>query len=335
MVAEVMLRGGAASLVPERWAEEPARAGEAVALADAAADPTLQAMTRTAAASGHLGVGDLEGARSLAAEALTIAQHDCPPFVSLYTRLISVQYLAYQGDLEGAEEANNALRELATQIGLSDAHLWHYACAATIANLRGTRGDVADLVRSFVDWQPASAVWRSAHASALAQAGRTDEAARAVRDYRLDDPASVPLDAFSFLTWSFLAIVSMHTSDARLGAVLEQLIRPYQTLWCQLMVFVRGPMCWFLAASVAAQRRWDEAIELFDHTDRLLAERHLDPYRLILMRDLGHVLVASGTPANCQRAADIIPEGVQRATERGLDRLTNQFRGLLAAIPSV
>ena len=331
VVAEVMLRSGPATLVPERWAAGPARSAEAVAVADAAGDPTLQAMTRGAAASAHLGVGDFEGAQNLAAEALSIAERDCPPFVKLYARWISVQYLAYQGDLNAAEQANNELREFARKIGSSDADLWHQACGGSIANLRATgRGGMADLIGNFADRQPRSALWRSAHASALAESGRADEAVRVVHENHLDDPASIPGDMFSFLTWSQLAIVSMHTADARLGAALEQLIRPYQALWSQYMLFVRGPMCWFLAASLAAQRRWDEAIDLFDLTDSLLAERRLEPCRLILMRDLARALVASGTPSHRRRAAEVITEGVRRSTEQGLDRLAAQFHGILA-----
>ena len=333
VVAEVMLRSGPATLVPERWEGGPARSAEAIAVANVAGDPTLQAMTRGAAASAHLGVGDFEVARSLAVEALTIAERDCPPFVKLYARWISVQYLAYQGDLNAAEEANNELREFAGQIGAPDAALWHQACAGSIANLRGTgRGGMADLIGNFADRQPGSALWRSAHAAALAEAGRIDEAVRVVYENHLDDTPSIPRDMFSFLTWSQLAIVSMHTGDGQLGAALEHLIRPYQVLWSQYMIFVRGPMCWFLAASLAAQRRWDEAIDLFDVTDRLLAERRLEPCRLILMRDLAHALVASGVPRHHRRAAEVIVEGVRRAKEQGLDRLVAQFEGILAAI---
>jgi DNA-binding SARP family transcriptional activator/tetratricopeptide (TPR) repeat protein len=334
VVAEVMLRSGPATLVPERWAAGPARSAEAVIVADAAGDPTLQAMTRGAAASAHLGVGDFDSARSLATEALRIAERDCPPFVKLYARWISVQYLAYQGDLNAADQANDDLREFARQIGSSDANLWHQACAGSIANLRATgRGGMADLIGNFADRQPRSALWRSAHASALAEAGRTDEAVRIVHQNHLDDPASVPEDMFSFLTWSQLAIVAMHAADARLGAALEQLIRPYQALWSQYMLFVRGPMCWFLAASLAAQGRWDEAIDFFDLTDGLLAERHLEPCRLILMRDLARALATSGTPPHRRRATDVVTEGVRRSTEQGLDRLAAQFHGVLAAIP--
>ncbi len=291
-------------------------------------------MTRGAAASAHLGVGDFEVARTLAAEAVRIAERDCPPFVKLYARWISVQYLAYQGDLNAAEEANNELREFARQIGAPDADLWHQACSGSIANLRATgRGGMADLIGNFADREPTSALWRSTHASALAEAGRIDEAVRVVHENHLDDPASIPRDMFSFLTWSQLAIVSMHTADAHLGAALEQLIRPYQALWSQYMLFVRGPMCWFLAASLAAQRRWDEAIDLFDLTDRLLVERSLEPCRLILARDLARALVASGTPSHHRRAAELITDGVRRANEQGLDRLASQFEGLLGAIP--
>ncbi len=331
--AEVLIRTAIAAAVPETWETQLARSTEAVSLADATGDPTLRALARTMAMSPWMVVGDFDRARRLTSEAVEISQHDCPPFVTLVARWVPLQFLAYDGDLDGFEAANNEMFAATQQVAFPDGQQWWGANAACAAVLRAEEGDLADLVGGLVDEYPGSMGWTVAHAQFLALAGRTEEARRVLSDSGLRRPAALPRDHLTLNTWGNLGRCALHLEDPELGAAAEEVLRPYQHQWPHFVLLTLGPVLSPLASSVAAQGRWDEAIELFDAADAVMAERGLTLFRLLAWRYQARGLAASSSPAHIERCRQVAERALRQATERGLDRLAGEFEGILAGLP--
>jgi class 3 adenylate cyclase/tetratricopeptide (TPR) repeat protein len=332
VLAEVLMRTSTAALVPERWASAVARATEAVTLADAIGDPSLRAMTRLFGMSAHLGVGDVDTARSLIEQATAIAAADCPPYFSMIVRYSSVQLLAYDGRLDEAERSYHRVAEFGRDIGSADIEQWAWVGVVNIEALRGRRGDRVDDILIQADDNPGSLGWRTGAVRALAIAGRHEEARRMLVEHQLDRPAAFAPHQFSFTSWTQLGIVAMRLGDAALGSEVETLLRPYQDLWSHHLVFYDGPISWFLGAAVAAQGRWPEAVALFDLADRALADAGLEPFRPVVAIDLARTLAASGDPEDRRRAREVAERERAAATARGLDRLSAQFDAVLARL---
>ncbi len=332
VVAEVLLRSGQAVLVPERWEAAPSRQREVISLADEAGDPTLRALSRLWAGCSYLGVGDVAEARRLIGAGTSIAENDCPQHITAIATAFEVQFVAYGGDLPGAEAANDKARELGEQLGMPDAEQWWAAIFAGFEFLRGHENDLADLVVVYADQYPEAAVWRCAHAHHLAEAGRLDEAREVIRTYRLDQPEAFPHDQFRLIAWTNLALALMSLKDAELGAALETVLRPYEHLWSHYVGFTLGPVRWQMAALKVAQGLYDEAIEHFDAADTVLREQGMPLFRLVLHRDLARTLLASRVRAHHLRAEKVAKDGVEEASRRDLHGLVRQFADVLRAL---
>jgi hypothetical protein len=117
-----------------------------------------------------------------------------------------------------------------------------------------------------------------------------------------------------------------------MGAAIERELRPYEDLWMSIEVYCFGPVTWPLAAAVSAQRRFEEADELFARTDRLLEERGLRLARNMMRRDWVLTLSRSDSPAHLAQARTLAELGAATAAQDGHDRLTQTFQELRASL---
>lgn len=333
VLAEVLVRTGRANLVPERAAAAPDLLAEAAVLADQVGDPTLAAMVRVFGNAAYLGVGDFDRARRSIAEAVDIAATGCPPLVQAMIHANTVQHLLYQGHVAEAIKANDDFLLLGQQLGMADVEQWWAANTMTTAYLQGRIGDLADAAGEFADRYPAGINWRYSHAWMVAEAGRLSEARHIVDTYALGRPDAFPVDDLTIVGWSYLAMLALLLDDAALGAAAEAVLQPYQHLWVNIQIFANGSVVWTLGACAAAQGRYDEADQLFERADGLLAERGLNLHRNVHAWYHALSLSRSGSPTHRDRARQLAQAGAEQATAAGLDRLAERFQQLLASLP--
>jgi tetratricopeptide (TPR) repeat protein len=240
---------------------------------------------------------------------------------------------AVSGPIAEAISANNELLGFYQQISLPDGEQWWAATAMGIAFLQGTIADTADPSGAFAERYPNAKAWRGTHAWALAEAGRLDEARAVIDRHGLDHPERFPTDEFITASWAYVAFLALLVDAPDLGAATEHLLRPYEHLWINLQIFTVGPVAWLLAIAVAAQGRYAEAEELFDRSDRLLAERGLDLHRNLHLLYHAVALSRSATADHRLRARELARLGVAATARPELDRLRQRFEQLLASLP--
>ncbi|HVS68033.1 MAG TPA: AAA family ATPase [Mycobacteriales bacterium] len=338
VLAEVLIRSARSNLLPNRMAVAQALVPESVALADASGDPTLAALSRLFEQVMCLGIGEIERAEHTLSEALRIAETDCPPMVFALCRVNTVQYLLYADRLQEATDLNNQILAFTQQIGIADGDQWWGAVVMAIEFLKGAFGDVADAVGDFAARFPNAKTWQGTHAWTLAEAGRLDEAREVVARHRLDRPDLFPVDDFILAGWTYPALLALMVEDASLGAAAEAVLRPHEHLWITIDVFCIGPVSWPLATALGAQRRFDEADEMFQRAESLLAERGLHPGRRVVTLYRAISLSRSNDPEHRRRTAELIAQGLEESAAAGLDPLRKRFGSLalrLGEVPPV
>jgi tetratricopeptide (TPR) repeat protein len=334
VLAEVLLRTARANLVPSRAALAPGLLAEAVDLADQVGDPTLAALVRNFANASYLGIGQVDRARRYLAEAVDITASGCPPLVQAMIRANTVQHLLYQGRMTEAIKTNDEFLEFAQQLGMADVDQWWAANAMVTAFLQGRIGELADAAGEFAEQLSDSITWRYSHAWMLAEAGRLSEARQVVDDHALGRPEAFAIDDLTIVAWSYLAMLALLLDDPDLGAAAEAVLQPCQHLWISIQIFVNGPALWALGACAATQGRYDEADQLFERADGLLAEHGLQLHREVFAYYHALSLSRSESAAHLQRARELAETGAQKATAAGQDQLAERFNQLLAAIPA-
>lgn len=320
--------------VPERWAEQPARLAALTEIADFTGDPILRSLARHWAAYASVGVGDLTHARRTYEEAAAIAETDGRPSFALLGQWMLVQFLAYDGDVAGAERAAALLHERARRVGWEDADQWYGAARQAIGWAQGRTHEAADLIGALADANPGYPGWRFGQAEALCRAGRLDEARAIVERYGLNRAGAVPWDHFSPLAWTSAACAAFFLADAEFGALAEESLRPYADFWAHCGMWITGPTTWTLALAVAAQGRWREAAVLFEAAEAVLESHGLVGHRLQVTGDLIHALLARGDGKAAVRARDLAQAARAEAAERGLMVLVARFDALLAQTSS-
>jgi class 3 adenylate cyclase/tetratricopeptide (TPR) repeat protein len=333
VLVEVINRTSRMQLLPEHAHTGHALVIEALGLADMIGDPALAARTRVFAHVSCSILGDLARAERFVNEAVEIARTDCPPFLDALCRANSVQYLLYHGQIAEATSTNNELLAFYQQISLADGEQWWAATALGIALLQGAIADTADPAGQFADRYPTAMAWRGTHAWALAEAGRLDEAREVIDRYGLDHPERFPIDEFILSAWAYIAMLALLLDDPALGAAAENLFRPYRNLWINLQIFTNGPVVWMLAFAVAAQRRYDEAEELFERSDEMFAEQGLGLHRNLQLFYRSLALSRSDLTAHRRRARELARRGVAATALPELDRLRHRFELLLESLP--
>jgi hypothetical protein len=240
-----------------------------------------------------------------------------------------VQYLLYADRMQEATDLNNEILAFTQQLGVADADQWWGAVVMAIEFLKGAFGDAADAVGEFAARFPSAKTWQGTHAWTLAEAGRLDEAREVVARHRLDRPDLFPVDDFLLAGWTYPALLALMLDDASLGVAAEAVLRPYEDLWITIDVFCLGPVSWPLATALGAQRRFDEADEMFARAESLLGERGLHPGRRVVRLYRAISLSRSSDPEHRRRTAELVAEGIAESAAAGLEPLRQRFESLL------
>lgn len=315
-----------AVLVPARMARLPQRAARMVELADRTGDPALRSMSRVHAAATAINVGDIAGARQLAETAARLAAAEASPTIVWITRTATVQFLAYDGDLAAARQANDDCLALGQQAGEPDAAVWWGAIAASIATLDGTSPQLADAYGAFADQYPDTVAWRTAQVVVLALSGRHEEARQLLVDHGLTDPARVPHDWITLLTWTVLAQAAYELDAIEVAQRLLPLATPHRDLWGTNGLFSLFPVELAVGLAAAAAGRWDDAVDATRRAHHLLHERGMRSHQPFASLYLARVLAGRGHPDDLHQARTVATDGLRAAAALGMDAIATELQ---------
>lgn len=216
---------------------------ELVELARASADPGLRLRaaldhTQTTLLTGDLATSDVFLDRA----ERDAARLDQPARLWL-ARAFRAARLGLRGRLDEAEEASTAAFELGTATGQPDAATWFAGQLFTIRWQQGRLGELVDAIEEQVTEQADRVpAWRAAHAVALVQVGRTEEAARVLDDVVTDGRVLLPPNSLWLQGVAYLCTVSEHLRRPDVARVLHDALAPYSGLLACNGAISAGPV---------------------------------------------------------------------------------------------
>lgn len=305
--------------VPERVSELARRMDRASSVADAGDDPFLRCAAKVSSHQGLLGIGDLDGARLRALEALELASDIGVPYLRILAGFNAVQYHAYDGELAGAREANAACLSFSQEVGEADTQTWWGAIEALLAVFDGTVAHLTEPIASFADAFPALLAWRTAQVMALAVGGQHDAARGILDDYGLRQPDALPRDWMTASAWTNLAIASFELEDEELGRMVTTSVGPYREQWAHVNVFCQGPLEFTYGLAAAATGRFDDAVAALQRGHDLLHERRVRSHLPWASLYLARTLIRHPDPASDGRARAVAADGAEVARSLGIE----------------
>lgn len=216
---------------------------ELVDLARISGDPARQLTAAISHAQSTATVGDLRASDAFLelAEAAVVEMHQ--PSRLWMVRTWVAMRRALHGDLERAEREVAAAFELGTSTEQPEAATWFAGQMFTLRWMAGRLPEIVDEVERHVDAQAqVMPAWRAAHALALAEAGRTDDAAEILDDFVCRDLADLPRDFLWLHAVAYLAGACVRVGRADVATLLHRKLLPYSGLWIDNGTLDSGPV---------------------------------------------------------------------------------------------
>ena len=149
------------------------------------------------------------------------------PYELMYVAVFATMRALLEGRIEDAQAGVRARHDLRRAARRRTTRCSSVACTRSrFAVLTGRIADLVEPIRAFVEAYPAIPAWRGALATALAAAGRPDEAADEVALIWPPEVA-LPYDAVQLLGLCFLGDGRSLLGDADRARHLYELLRPY------------------------------------------------------------------------------------------------------------
>lgn len=236
-----------------------------LALARRRNDPGLRLNAGIGLAQSAMTLGEFDMADRVRAQSGELARSLNQPSRLWLLRTFEAMCRGTRGDLAGAETEAFAAYELGVRTGQPDAETWLAGQLFTL-RLLGRRlpeivDDVAEQVSSQAWGIPA---WRAAHALALAEAGRAQEAGTLLDRLAADSFAALPVDILWLHGMSYLCEVCALLGRADVAPALYEALAPHAGLMAHNGTLDAGPVDLRLA-SVAGLAG-----------DHAVAEEHLE-----------------------------------------------------------
>lgn len=315
-----------AVVVPERMPGLPQRTARATRAAERTEDPALLAMSHYNQAQALLGVGDIGSARRHAQQAARFATEGANPVIQWMTQTLTVQFTAYQGDLDGARQQNAECLARGQQHGQPDAEVWWGGIESILAVVDGSNPGLVDPLAEFADAHGDMPVWRAGQALALAQGGCIDEARDLLARHRITGPDVLPHDWLRLTGLGVLALVAFEIEDADLGAALLPATEPHRHQWAHIALFCIFPAELAIGLAAAAADDLDEAVSATREGRDLLARQGLVSHHPLASLLLSRMLTKRGDALGRKEAHGVAADGLAAAETMGMDAMVGRLQ---------
>jgi DNA-binding SARP family transcriptional activator len=300
---------------------------EAARLVAAGDDPFVQVMVGLRQWDLGMESADPEDADAGLALAGRVAVELDRPTLRWQVRVRETTRAVIRGQLGTAAQLLSEAHELGLRAGQPDAETILVAQMYFLRREQGRLAELADVVGRAAGSHPIAG-WRAAVAGVYWEAGRLDEARRALESYMADEYADLPFDQGWLLLSTLLAEVSAGLGHTESATVLYGRLRPYEG-----QVAIRPP-----GSTGSVDRHLGQLATTFGELDD--ADRHLQQATAIYTR-LGapgwlartqlasaDLLLRRGRPADRRRGAELLGEAAATARRLGLRGLERQVQAL-------
>jgi tetratricopeptide (TPR) repeat protein len=246
--------------VPDTLDERLALTAEVLALADAVGDPAAGLLAAAHQVQAHLENADpLEAERAVAAVVEAAAITGLPTHAWLAAMARALMAIA-AGDLERAETLAIEALQTGNDAGERDALGVFGTQLATIRFQQGRLGEMAATFEQLADDVPG---FRSALAVAYWEAGRFDDARKALALDASQRVSDLPYDATWLTTMVLRAESCWLLEDLRVASALYEPLRPWHGRVACTGGSVLGAVAHFLGELAAVMRRYGDAAAYF------------------------------------------------------------------------
>ena len=232
---------------------------------------------------------------------------------------------------EAEEQAAKGLA-IGRRVGHKAVGIYYPGLVANLRFMQGRWGETVEVFEGLAARFPAMVVYRTCLASALAEAGRTEQAQAEVERLTAGGLAAVPRD----LTWCFsaalLALACFHLGDTERAAKLHGHLEPYadrNITMGRFGVFCLGPAAYFLGLLDLTLHQSEQAVSRFEHAATLAVRIQSRPMVARSHEGQARALLARDRPGDRQHAAALLGEAAATAQELGIHGLGERAGALL------
>lgn len=323
---------------PDTIDERERTASRVRALAEETGDPMALNLSSVHIALAAWERGDVERFEREIELGRQIAEKARIPSYRMNSQVTDAAFALFRGDFSAAEARMNEAFQLGQEfqdpMGLVGAGAGAFAHARDLGFLDEYALD--ELLRALDDVAAASSLGPSHQivltagiALGLAEKGLLAAAGDAFERVAAKDFADIPRDFGWLVTLAMLAQVCARIGDRKRGALLYDLLLPYQDRHAEAMVSL-GPIAGALGSLAVLLSRWDDAERHFDSALAWASRSGARPAVARTQTAYAAMLLARGNPADATRAAAMLHDAKHLADELGMRVVAQEALQLMA-----
>jgi tetratricopeptide (TPR) repeat protein len=236
------------------------------------------------------------------------------------------------GDFDLAERKAGETYELAESADTNVSAGVYGMQMFTIRREQGRLGEVAPLIKRFVDENPENAQWRPGLMLIASDLGFEAQAHRTLETMAELDFA-VPMDVKRMVTWTYIAEVAARLGEARHVERIYELLLPYrdQAVTVPAFTLCCGSAARYLGLLAGALGDWSNAETHFEYALQMNERMHAWPWLAHARHEFALMLIARNGKGDRARAADLLKSAAATANELKMFALEERIRGVKSA----
>jgi DNA-binding CsgD family transcriptional regulator len=203
----------------------------------------------------------------------------------------------------------------------------------TLRREQGRLRELAPVVRTFLQQQTTTSIWRPGLALIFAELGLEREARTEFEHLAQEGFADIPRDGRWVTCITYLVEVCAYLADTARAAMLYELLLPHNG---RSVVFGDGVVCYgsasrYLGLLATTMGRWDAAEQHFEGALVMNAQMGARPCLAHTQYDYAALLLARQQPGDRQQATALLHEALLTARELGMHALEERIIARTAA----
>ncbi len=319
---------------PERIQWRMETLDETLQLAESIGDKSMYMEQLNFRIYDKLALGDAEGwARDLETNG-RLADELSDGFFQYLVRSMRVAEAINAGRFPEAERLAGEAHAIGQPLGVDNVDGVLGVQMFTVRREQGRLGELAPLVKYFVEQHGAGAAWRPGLALIYSDLGQRSETAGEFELLAEDGFRSVPADSLWQASLCYLAEVCDYLQDAERAEVLYDLLQPYSKLTVVLgnATVCLGASARFLGQLAATMAKWDLAEAHLSYALELNGRMNALPWTAHTLFQHSRMLMRRGRREDAERALALLNEAVELARPCGMLGLLSRIKDGAIAI---
>lgn len=320
---------------PDNLEERLRLSAEIIKLAQQAGDFALELAGHVWQLAGLLELGDIGGGEREIDRYEALARRAGYPHFIAYAFMFRAMQAMMRGAFADAEELAQRSMALGEQVGDLNVRISYYI---QMTGLRAWQGRPQEAAAYFApaarDHPPELARLMSMVVSVLA-GDRTGIAEAFLAVWRGRD--QIPPPFWLCMAGAGLTLLAAHASPIPEGAIIYDLVRPYEGRWAWAgrdAVAPMGPIAYYLGMLAASLSRFDAAAQHFEVAIRAAEQVGARPYLALAQGAYGAMLARCGATSDDQRAQQLLADAFNTARELGMNQLYDEVVAACAEVGS-